>query len=507
MSGITTGTALAIAAGTGAAGSIGGALIGANAAGNAASTQANAANQAANLQFQLGQENLGFQQQVFNTQQANERPWLQSGANAVTEQNQLLGLSPVSSQLPALSGSANNAVQVPTIPSIGNPSVINARPEGKWKGGPVSAAMQPHRYLVGEKGPEEIDLAPGSRGVVIPNNQLRNTNRLIPRLQGGQIGDPYNYSNSQSNAAAPAQTQPNQSVQPYTPQPAPANGQAPQSNPYGAQANNPLITGGSNAPIQNTPYTQWSQQFQAPTLQQAEQYPGYQFALQQGENAITNNASALGTTGSGATGAALNNYAQNSAQQDYSNVYNQALGQYQQNYNIFNQNQANQFNRLASVAGLGQTAAGGLNSSSGQIAGNVGSALTNTGYGIGQQLNNAAAAQASGYVGQANAYSGALSSVGNAASLPLYLQLLQSQGASTSTPSCCWVATSFYGVESPQVKVIRHWLHTEAPAWFRTMYIKHGPWIAKTPLRWLFKPLFESVLKRSGFYSLREGIA
>src|SRR5271163_4920796 len=54
--------------------------------------------------------------------------------------------------------------------------------------------------------------------------------------------------------------------------------------------------------------------FQAPTLAQAEQTPGYQFQLQQGTQAIDQNAAANGTLMSGNTGVALENYGQNLAQ-------------------------------------------------------------------------------------------------------------------------------------------------------------------------------------------------
>lgn len=83
--------------------------------------------------------------------------------------------------------------------------------------------------------------------------------------------------------------------------------------------------------------------------------PAYQFRLQQGENAINASAAARGGYFSGATGQALQNYGQGEASQEYEN----------------------QYNRLASLASLGQNAA--------TQTGNFGAqATTNAGnYGIG----------------------------------------------------------------------------------------------------------------------------
>ena len=160
-----------------------------------------------------------------------------------------------------------------------------------------------------------------------------------------------------------------------------------------------------------------------PTIQQAEQYPGFQFQQQQGDQAITNQASATGELLDPNTSRALSQYNQNLAQTDYTNVFNQAMQQYQQAYNIFNNNQTNQFNRLSSIAGNGQTSTNALNAGGYQTAGSTGNILLGSAGQIGNQLNNAGAATASGYVGGANAIGGAL---GNSTSaLGQYLTLQQ----------------------------------------------------------------------------------
>lgn len=75
--------------------------------------------------------------------------------------------------------------------------------------------------------------------------------------------------------------------------------------------------------------------------------PGYQWQMQQGTNAIMNNASAMGGVNSGNTLKALQTYGQGLANQDY---YNAA--------NLYTNQQQNTLGALQSLTGVGQTAAG-----------------------------------------------------------------------------------------------------------------------------------------------------
>lgn len=59
----------------------------------------------------------------------------------------------------------------------------------------------------------------------------------------------------------------------------------------------------------------------------------------------------------------------------------------------------------------------------------------------------------------------------------------------------CWVAASFWGWNSPKTTMVRLWMLCKAPAWFRSLYIRHGAWIARTPVRWAFRPVFEAVVR------------
>lgn len=176
----------------------------------------------------------------------------------------------------------------------------------------------------------------------------------------------------------------------------------------------------------------WTQQFQAPTAATEQNDPGYQFRLQQGQQALENSASARGGLLGGNTAVAEQQYGQNYASNEYQNVYERALGQYQQQYNIFQNNQANQFNRLSAASGGGQVAAGQLGQQGQSAASTVAGINTAAGQQIGNSIQNAAAARASGYVGAGNAISGGLTSLSQA---QLLAMLLQNQGSSNPAAS------------------------------------------------------------------------
>lgn len=108
--------------------------------------------------------------------------------------------------------------------------------------------------------------------------------------------------------------------------------------------------------------------------------PGYQFALGQGQNAINKQAAASGGLYSSNTLGALSNYNTGMASTQYNSYVNQLL----------------------SMAGLGNAAASG-----------VGSAATATGQGVANSYGNIGNAQASGILGQSNAFSNALGQGGN----------------------------------------------------------------------------------------------
>jgi hypothetical protein len=58
----------------------------------------------------------------------------------------------------------------------------------------------------------------------------------------------------------------------------------------------------------------------------------------------------------------------------------------------------------------------------------------------------------------------------------------------------CHIFASFFGWDDIRTYVMRMWLLTEAPKWFRNLYIKHSESISKTFFRWAFRPIATFVL-------------
>lgn len=199
----------------------------------------------------------------------------------------------------------------------------------------------------------------------------------------------------------------------------------------------PWITAGQGAvtglwsDLQNGGYPSWAGQFNAPTGLTEQNDPGFQARLKLGQQALERSAASRGGLLSGGTGRALTQYAQDYASNEYGNVYNRALGEYQQKYGEFQQAQANRFNRYASIAGLGQTAtaqSGALGQAGAQNAGNI---LLTSGQQIGNSYQNAAAARASGYINQANSINAGIGGITGL--LPFLLQQQQQQSSGGST--------------------------------------------------------------------------
>jgi hypothetical protein len=142
-----------------------------------------------------------------------------------------------------------------------------------------------------------------------------------------------------------------------------------------------------------------------------QQDPGYQFRLSEGQRGIENAAAARGSRYSGATLKALARFNSDQASQEYGNAYNR-----------FQNDMSSRFNRMASVAGLGQTA-------NNQVA----AAGQNYANQAGQAIQNAGAARASGYVGSSNAIGNAIGQGINAFGQQQYLNSLSGSGYGTPT--------------------------------------------------------------------------
>lgn len=125
--------------------------------------------------------------------------------------------------------------------------------------------------------------------------------------------------------------------------------------------------------------------------------PGYAFRQAEGQKAIERSAAARGGLVSGSALKATQRFGQDLASQEYMSAYNR-----------FNTNQNNQYNRFASLAGVGQTA----NNSLAQAGQNYANAFTGITQANAANQGNALIAQgnarASGYLGIGNAIGGAM---------------------------------------------------------------------------------------------------
>lgn len=175
--------------------------------------------------------------------------------------------------------------------------------------------------------------------------------------------------------------------------------------------------------------------FSAPTLAQAQQYPGYQFTQQQGDKGILEGAGAAGGAISGGTLKSLDQYNTNLANTTYGTIYNQALSTYGANLEA----QGQQYSQLLAPAQLGASAATSANTAENATAQNVGSLMT--------QLGNA---QAAGTVGSANAISSGLTGATNSISQTALLNAIMngSYGGGTGTQAPTGAFTP-YGSSTP----------------------------------------------------------
>lgn len=209
--------------------------------------------------------------------------------------------------------------------------------------------------------------------------------------------------------------------------------------------------------------------FENPTASSMTIDPSYQFRLQQGQQALENNNAARGLN-TGATAKGLIDYGQGAASQEYQNIYNRALQNYQTNTQLgmatqnqaFNQalqpwqqanalglnatqannaaltqgfqnaeqnalnayntayqtnayNQQTPYNMLMGVAGLGANTANQAANLGSTYAGNYANILGQNANTIGNLYGQQGNATASGTVGGANAWNSALGGLGNAA--------------------------------------------------------------------------------------------
>lgn len=142
--------------------------------------------------------------------------------------------------------------------------------------------------------------------------------------------------------------------------------------------------------------------------------PGYDFRMKEGQKALERSAAARGGLNSGATMKALSRYGQDFASNEFQNAYNR-----------FNNDRSNRFNRLSSIAGLGQAA--------NQQIGQAGMNYANQ---VGQNTMGAANAHAAAGIAQGNAWGNSLSTIGQAANQGLWMdRYMSAQKSPTVSPA------------------------------------------------------------------------
>lgn len=147
------------------------------------------------------------------------------------------------------------------------------------------------------------------------------------------------------------------------------------------------------------------------TMQDFQADPGYGFRLSEGIKSLDRSASARGLRGSGGALKAVTRYGQDYASGEYTNALNR-----------FRQQQGDRFNRLSSVAGLGQSATQQIGNQGAQVAANAGQ------YAVG-----AGNARASGYMGGANAFAGGAGQAMNFYNQNRLLDMFQNRGGSVNS--------------------------------------------------------------------------
>lgn len=531
----TTGAIIAAGA-IGAGGSLLGAGLQSSAAQGAAGTQAQSSEFAAQLQAEMAQEALQFQEQEYANTLGLEEPNYLTGINAESTLDQLMGLPGVSPNMSIfqnpLGGLSSNAIptNIP-IPGGGNLPLGSLGAQGPLGNAPIAQQqfMPQSATTSVPSGNQNLPLSTlaasaQAEGLTPPFAQPQSASLAIPIFPGQQTG-----STPVGSPLGALSTSPNPrfggnpgSVGPVSHHTPPTTISA-NGNP--AQLTVPSTTGtvgSTGLPLGFLSQT-WNTPFVPPTAEQAAQTPGEQFELQQGLQALNNSAAAKGTLLTGGTGKAEQEFGQGLASTNYQQAYNNALTNYQTAYNVFNNNQTNLFNRLATLAGYGQTSANQLSATGANAANSFSNTLLGAGSQIGGDVQSAAAALASGQVGSANAFAGGLSGLSSFASLLPFLLNSSNSGlglgnANPGNIGFCWIAEELYGKDDVRTHLVRKWLKEEFSksafgAFLVALYRKYGQRIARVihrvpMLKRAVRPLFDSAVRQAtAFYAQQLRVA
>ena len=174
--------------------------------------------------------------------------------------------------------------------------------------------------------------------------------------------------------------------------------------------------------------------FKAPTLEEVQQTPGYQFAAQQGSKGILQASAAGGGGISGGTSKALQGYQTNLANTTYGDAFSRAMQAYQSQLAGYGTRLAanqQEFGQMFAPAQLGAGATANIN----QIGGNASSTIAQLMAGIGST-------NAAGTIGGSRQITSGMNSAANSISQSLLLAKLLGGRSSAITPGATLPGTS-----------------------------------------------------------------
>lgn len=300
-----------------------------------AAIQADAAGDAADTQLQGSRESSQATREMFDISRAQQQPYMQSGYAANDVLSRLMGLQPTAGR---------------TMPA--NMSAGATGWQSSWDKN--NGRLIGDTYL-----PPDVETRDVGNGWYEVHHNGQRVGTLRPGGPNGRFINDTGWQMPQPSATQSGQSVTGADIDPST--------------GY-ARDNTGLPTG-------------FLTQLFGPEQFKANMDPGYQWRLQQGAQGVMNQSSVGGSSLSGPALKALMEYNQGAASQEYSNAFNR-----------FQTQQGNIFQRLTSMAGLGQNAAAG-----------VGNNAMSAGQTIGANIVGGANAAAAGQVGQANAWGSALS--------------------------------------------------------------------------------------------------
>lgn len=391
-------------AGSAATGLIG-AKVASGAAKDAAKTQTDATTYAAELQKAASDAALAEQKRQFNIGQANLQPWLQSGASALQALNYGLGLSQAQSGATGTSNALDplnplraedpqkatdlqrtlDALPQKIADAEARLAALRSNTAQPAPSAPTPEeaeriAMERQRLLESAP-PDMLAMQQYSPGI----NTLQATTDTASEIKvlENQLAD---YKRQQANipneiAAAFGMTQDQYQAATATP----TDG----STPEGTYAGTGMAHG------------ELMQNFDPSTVKLDD---GFEFRLNKGLQALERAGAAKGSGIGGGALKAITEYAQDFSSGEYDKAYART-------FNTFEANQANRYNKLAALAGVGQTTANQMNAAGQSYANNVGNITQNNASALGDLAAQGANARASGYVASGNAWGSALGGI------------------------------------------------------------------------------------------------